>query len=185
MATHSRVPADGRRRTAIVALSVFGASCMAATSLLQLGVLEDLPDPKTRWFGLPFDSKRVNLSDEASVFGLPDGPIAMLGFLANVPLALAGGPDRVAARTVWPLVAAGTALTQALAAGIFFSKMPRQERAWCAYCIASALASTAIFALTVPEALRAGARLRETRRNAQSLPADRARDEARLRGSAV
>ena len=152
------------RRAAIVAFSAVGVSCMGATSLLQLGLIDDLPDPKARWFGLPFDSKRVNLSPEASVFGLPDGPFALLGFAVNVPLALAGGPTRAVDEPMLPILAAGSALVQALAAGLFFSKMPRREGAWCTYCVASAAASVAIFALTVPEAKRAIARWLATRR---------------------
>jgi uncharacterized membrane protein len=174
------VSGDRLRRGAVIACSAVGVSCMAATSLLQLGFVDDLPDPRTRWFGLPFDSKRVNLSPEASVFGLPDGPFALLGFAFNVPLALAGGPNRAAVEPILPILAAGSALIQALAAGLFFSKMPRRERAWCTYCVASAAASAAVFALTVPEAKRALARWLAMRRRssleaAQSVASLRAR----------
>jgi uncharacterized membrane protein len=156
---------DVRRRYAIGALSVVGGASMAASSLLQLGVVSDLPDPPYRLFGLPFNSRKVNLSDEARVFGLRDAPIALGGFLANVPLLMIGGRDR-AERLPWlPIALAAKALGEAMGAAILFSKMPRKERAWCAYCIAGAISSATIFALTLPEALRAASvvlrRLRE------------------------
>jgi hypothetical protein len=39
--------------------------------------------------------------------------------------------------------------------------MPAKEKKWCAYCIVGALANFGIFALTVPEALKAVAALRK------------------------
>ncbi len=157
---------DVTRRYAIGALSIVGIAGMGATSLLQLGILQDLPDPRGRWFGLPFDAKRGNLSDEAYVLGMRDGPLALGGFVVNLPLAVIGGRDR-AERSPWlPIVIAAKAFGEAVGAALFFSKMPRKEKAWCAYCIAGAIASTAIFALTVPEAMRAASRLLRGRRDA-------------------
>jgi hypothetical protein len=153
------VEADAMRRRAIVALSVSGAVAMAATSLLQLGVIDDLPDPKLRLLGLPFRSREVNLSDDAYVLGLRDGPIALVGFAANVPMMLA--LDRAPAR--WrPWISLGfaaKAFGEAVGAVIFFSKMPRKEKAWCVYCIGAAVASVGIFALSIPAAVRALATL--------------------------
>jgi len=150
---------DTTRRYAIGALSFVGLASMAATSLLQLGVVDDLPDPSTRWFGLPFHSRKVNLSDEAYVLGMRDSPIALIGLAINVPLAIAGGRGRASARPWLPVLVAVKSFGEAVGAAIFFSKMPRKEKAWCAYCVAAALASTAIFILSLPEALRAAARI--------------------------
>lgn len=147
--------ADVARRYAIAALSTIGFGSMAATSLLQLGIVRDLPDPAFTWFGLPFNSRKVNLSDDARVLGLRDGPIALAGFASTLPLAIAGRSDRAITSPWLPVIAAAKAFGEAVGAAVFFVKMPRRERAWCAYCVVSAFASAAIFALSVPEAFRA------------------------------
>ncbi|MBI2390039.1 MAG: type I restriction endonuclease [Deltaproteobacteria bacterium] len=156
---------DLARRRAIVALSAVGAASMVPPSLLQLGVVRDLPDPNIRWFGLPFSSKKVNLSKDAFVLGVRDAPLALAGFVANVPLAVAGGEDRATSNPWLPIAAALEALGEAIGAAVFFAKMPRKERAWCPYCVVAAFASFAVFALTFPEGLRAGVHL--LRRRAQ------------------
>lgn len=142
-------------RYAVAAFSAIGAASMAATSLLQLGLVRDLPDPPFRWFGLRFDSRRVNLSDEAYVLGMRDGPLALAGFVSTFALALAGPRDR-ARRTPWlPMGIFAKALGEAIGAAVFFAKMPRKEKAWCAYCVMGAAASAGILAFSIPEALTA------------------------------
>ncbi len=84
-----------------------------------------------------------------------DGPVALLGFLANVPLAYAGPLSRAATQPWLPMLAATKALGEAVGALVFFWKMPTKEKAWCPYCIAGAAASVTILALSLPEALRA------------------------------
>ena len=146
------------RRRMIVGLSLVGMGSMAATSLLQTGVLKHLPDPP-----LPgFNSDKVNLSDAAFPSGVPDGTIALTGFAANLPLAAFGGADR-AARQPWvPLVAAAKATVDAAVSGWYFYQMPAREKAWCAYCITAALANFGILVLTLPEARKGLAALRST-----------------------
>lgn len=129
---------------------------MAATSLLQLGVLEHLPDPP-----LPgFDSDKVNLSNEAYPFGIPDGTLALAGYAANLPIAAFGGADRATERPWLPLLGAAKAVVDAAIAGWYFYQMPAREKAWCAYCITAAAASFGILGLTLPEGRRALAALR-------------------------
>lgn len=143
--------ADLQRRRAVVGLSLVGMASMAAVSLLQTGVVTHLPDPPLRGF----DSDKVNLSTTAYQFGLPDGPVSLASFAVNVPLAALGGADR-ADRAPWvPLLAAGKAAVEAVAAGWYFAQMPTKEKAWCGYCIVGALASWGVLALTLPEAARA------------------------------
>ena len=142
---------DEARRKAIVALSTIGAMSMVPVSLLQLGVVQDLPDPPIRGF----DSRKVNLSQEAYVFGMRDGPLALAGFVANIPLASLGPADRALTLPWLSLGAAAKAFGEAVGALVFFWKMPTKEKAWCGYCITAAAASVGVFALTVPEALRA------------------------------
>lgn len=146
------------RRRAVVGASLLGIASMAATTLLQTGVIRHLPDPP-----LPgFDSDKVNLSKRAFPFGIPDGPLAMLMFAGNLPLAGYGGIDR-ARWTPWvPLLAGAKALADAGVTGSYLYQMPVEEHAWCGYCITAALAAFAIVALTMPEALDAVASLRDS-----------------------
>jgi uncharacterized membrane protein len=153
-------------RWAMGALSLVGAASMAATSLLQLGVVGDLPDPRWRWFGLRFNSKCVNLSDEAHVLGMRDGPIALLGFASTLAMTAAGGVDRPRRKPWIPIAVFAKAFGEAIGATVFFSKMPRKEKAWCIYCVTSAATSLGILALSIPEALSAARMLQ--RRSAYS-----------------
>ena len=147
---------DLRRRRAIIGVSLVGMVSMAAVSLLQTGMLKHLPDPP-----LPgFDSDKVNSSDLAYRFGVPDGPLGLVGFAANLPIAAFGGDDRVHKQPFVPLAAAAKAAMDAGIAGLYFYQMPTREKAWCAYCIVAALSNLAIFGLTLPEAREALAALR-------------------------
>lgn len=56
---------------ATAAVSLLGIATMAATTLLQMGVVRRLPDPPIRGFG----TKKVNTSHEAFGYGSP-GPEA-------------------------------------------------------------------------------------------------------------
>ncbi len=143
-------------RRATVVLSLVGVASMAATSLLQTGVVRHLPDPP-----LPgFDSDTVNLSETAYPFGIPDGTFGLLSFAANLPLAAFGGPDRARVRPWVVMLAAAKALTDAIVSGWYFYQMPTKEKTWCAYCITAQLASLGIAALILPEARRALTELR-------------------------
>lgn len=136
------------RRRRIVGLSLVGMTSMAAVSLLQAGLVSHLPD-------LPlegFDSDKVNLSDEAYQFGVPDGTVSLASLAANVPLAALGKADRPRSMPWVPLLASGKAAIEAAAAGWYFYQMPAKEKAWCGYCLVGAAASFGVFVLTLPEA---------------------------------
>ena len=139
-----------------IGLSLAGMASMAAVSLLQTGLVKHLPDPP-----LPgFDSDKVNLSETAFPFGIPDGTLGLLSFAVNLPLAAYGPADR-ARRLPWlPLLGTAKALVDALVSAWYFYQMPAREKAWCIYCVLSALANWAILALALPEARRAFAELR-------------------------
>lgn len=142
---------DIRRRRAIIGLSMIGLGVAAAASLLQTGVIKHLPDPPVG----NFDADRVMTSDPAYQFGIPDAAIALTGLAANVPLAAWGGTDRVKQQPLIPLIAAGKSAFEAVAAGWYFYQMPTKLKTWCGYCVVSAAAYMAIFALTLPEAKKA------------------------------
>ncbi len=142
---------DLRRRRAIIGLSLVGMGALGAVSLLQTGIVKHLPDPPLKGF----DSDKVNSSDTAYGFGVPDGTVALASLAANVPLAAFGGAQRAREQPLVPLLAAGKALVEAIVAGWYFYQMPTKEKAWCGYCVVSALCNFGIAALTLPEARQA------------------------------
>ena len=140
-----------QKRRAVIVASLAGSASMAAVTLLQTGIIKHLPDPP---FG-NFDSDRVNSSDTAYRFGLPDGSISLASLALNIPIAAFGGVERVRKHPWLSIFAAGKALAEAVAASWYFYQMPAKEKAWCGYCISGALANIAIAALTIPEAREA------------------------------
>jgi uncharacterized membrane protein len=143
--------ADMKRRRAIVGLSLFGMMNMALVSLLQTGAVKHLPDPPCDGF----DSDKVNSSDTAYKLGTPDGTLSLAGLAMNLPLAGFGGDARARSVPYVPIAASVKSGVEALAAGWYFYQMPAKEKKWCAYCIGGAIANFAIFALTLPEAIKA------------------------------
>jgi uncharacterized membrane protein len=145
-----------RLRRAATAVSLLGIATMAATTLLQMGIVRRLPDPPVG----NFDTWKVNSSDEAYSYGGPDSPINILAHALSIVVAATGGPDR-ASRHAWlPLLAAAIEAPQSLvAAKYLFHQMPYVDEAWCPYCIADALAHFATLGLVLPEAIEAAAHL--------------------------
>ena len=151
-----RTGTDDWRRRAGIGLSLVGMASMTPPALLQTGIVRHLADPPIRGF----NSDKVNLSDDAFPFGLPDGTVALAGFALNVPLAAYGGADR-AEKLPWvPLLALVKSGTDAAISGWYFYKMPTKEKAWCAYCIAAFFVNLGLLALALPEGKRAWAALR-------------------------
>jgi uncharacterized membrane protein len=142
---------DLKRRRGVIGMSLVGMASMTAVTLLQTGIVKHLPDPPLG----NFDSDRVNSSDTAYRFGVPDGAISLASLAANIPIAAFGGAGRVQTSPWIPLLAAVKAAGEAVAASWYFYQMPAKEKAWCGYCIAGAVANIAIAALTIPEARKA------------------------------
>lgn len=148
-------PYLGLRRGVVVA-SLAGIGVMALTSLLQTGVVKDLPDPPVG----NFHTKKVNSSTEAYGYAGPDSPVTVVTHGLNMVLASRGGKDRAERQPWLPLLATFVAGSQAVvAAKYLFYQMPKVDRAWCPYCITDALTHFATVALTLPEAWRAVAGL--------------------------
>ena len=141
-------------RRAITAVSLVGVASMAVVSLFQMGAIKHLPDPPTR--RPKWRSDRINSSDEAYGYGMPDAPLTVFAHGANMTLAAAGPPDRWRNRPWLPILATAASFAQAaVAAKYLFHQMPRVEKAWCPYCIVDALTHFATLALTVPETVKA------------------------------
>jgi uncharacterized membrane protein len=143
-----------RYRRGIVAVSLVGMAAMGFVSLLQTGVVKKLPDPPTDTPN--FDTEKVNTSEEAFSYGMPDGALVLVSHATNLAIAAAGPADRYEKRPWLPVAAAAVALPQALiAAKYLFYQMPKVDKAWCPYCVVDALTHFATVALTLPEALKA------------------------------
>jgi uncharacterized membrane protein len=140
-----------QRRRGIIGFSLLGIASMTAVTLLQTGMIKHLPDPPVG----NFDSDRVNSSDTAYRFGLPDGPVSLASLALNIPIAAFGGAERVRKHPWLSIFAAGKAVAEAVAASWYFYQMPAKEKAWCGYCVSGALANIAIAALAIPEAREA------------------------------
>lgn len=147
---------DLQRRRAIILTSFAGMASMGAVSLLQTGIVSHLPDPPLD----SFDSDKVNSSDTAYALGAPDGTLSLAGLALNLPLAGFGGISRSEQTPLVPIAAAAKSAVEAVAAAWYFYQMPTKEKRWCGYCILGALANATIFALTLPEALKAWKHLR-------------------------
>ena len=151
-----------RRRRGAAAVSLLGIGTMAATTLLQMGAVRRLPDPPVG----NFNTKKVNLSDEAFSYGGPDSPINILMHSINLVLSSTGGPDRAREHPWLPLLAAAMEAPQsAIAAKYLFYQMPKVDKTWCPYCILDALTHFATLALVIPEAISAGRNLLGGRRS--------------------
>lgn len=148
--------ADMWRRRASIGLSLVGMLSMGGPALLQTGLVKHLPDPPIRGF----DSDKVNLSDDAFPFGIPDGTIALAGFALNVPMAALGSGDRASEMPWAPLLSAAKSGIDAAISGWLFYKMPTKEKAWCIYCIVAFLVNLGLLGLAVPEARKALAAMR-------------------------
>jgi uncharacterized membrane protein len=145
-----------RRRRATVAVSLLGIASMAFTTMLQMGMVRRLPDPPIR----RFNTKRVNLSEEAFSYGGPDSPIVILMHAINMVLATTGGADRARHHPVLPILAASLAGAQsAMAAKYLFYQMPYVDEAYCPYCIVDAFTHFATLGLVLPEAVQAAEEL--------------------------
>jgi uncharacterized membrane protein len=144
-------------RRALVGASLVGIASIGVVTLFQSGALKHLPDPPLQGF----DSDKVNASDTAFGWGMPDAPLSIISHAVNIALATMGTADRARSQPWVPLVAAGAAApSAAVSAKYLFYQMPVEERGWCPYCIVDALAHIAAFGFTLWEAGKAATRLR-------------------------
>jgi uncharacterized membrane protein len=140
----------------VIGASLLGMASMAVIALFQAGLIRHLPDPPLKGF----DSDRVNASDTAYGWGMPDSPISLVSHAVNIALASFGGADRADSQPWVPLAAtAASAPAAATSAGYLFYEMPVGEKGWCPYCIVDALMHMAAFGFTLWESKKALTRL--------------------------
>jgi uncharacterized membrane protein len=139
-------------RYAAIGASLIGMAAMAVTTLFQSGMIKHLKDPPVKGF----DSDKVNASDTAYGWGMPDSPISIAAHSASLALATTGSEDRAQKQPWLPLLATAVALPPAVtAAKYLFYQMPVKEKGWCPYCIADALMHMAVLGFSGWEAKKA------------------------------
>lgn len=141
-----------RLRRGVIGASLVGIASMACTTLLQMGMVRNLPDPPLG----NFQTKKVNSSAQAYSYGGPDSPVTILAHAMNIVIAATGSPARARRQPWLPVVATVLAAGETAVAGQnLFRQMPKVDKAWCAYCIADALTHFATLAMTIPESIQA------------------------------
>lgn len=139
-------------RRAIIGASLVGIACMAVTTLFQAGLIRHLVDLPIKGFA----SDKVNASDTAYGWGMPDSPLSILSHAVSLALATAGTADRARKQPILPLAASAAALpAAATSARYLFYDMPVREKGWCPYCILDALMHMAVLGFTFWESKRA------------------------------
>ena len=138
--TNSDEATSHRRNVGL--LSAIGLLDFVPISLYQLGVIRHLPDLP----GHLFDSDYVNASDEAQVAGLPDGPVSLMMYAANLVL-VAGALKKQKKRNFFDYLLAGNSLGQAAGGAYYLYNMATEQKKICPYCVVGALIN---FATLVP-----------------------------------
>jgi uncharacterized membrane protein len=145
----SRAPAVILRRAVV-------AASLVVVALFQSGLRRHLADPPLR----DFDSDKVNASDLAYGWGMPDSPLSIASHAASLAAATVGDEDRAQTHPWLPLTATAAAAPAAVTSMRYlFHDMPVREKAWCPYCIVDALAHIAVLGFTVWESGQALRRL--------------------------
>jgi uncharacterized membrane protein len=129
-------------RRIIGLLSAIGIIDFVPISLYQLGVIRHLPDLP----GDLFDSDYVNASKEAQVAGVPDGPVSLLMYAANLVL-VSEALKKKKKRNIFDYLIAGNALGQAAGGAYYLYNMATVQKKICPYCVGGALIN---FASLVP-----------------------------------
>lgn len=101
------------------------------------------------------DCGTVQASRYARLGPLPVSGIGLAGYLALLALSLAGLQKRLASSRVIPVLLFAGALSGFLFSAYLTYLEAAVIKAWCRYCVASAIIITIVFAATLPELKRA------------------------------
>ncbi len=139
---------DLRRRRTVVGLSLIAVGSMGLISLYQMGIIEHLPEPP-----LPrLDADKVDASPEAySRFAMPDGILGLGSYAMTMGLAAMGGQDRARTQPWIPLALAAKVAFDTSQAVRLTVDQATKEKAFCSWCLLSALCTFATVPLVIPE----------------------------------
>jgi uncharacterized membrane protein len=135
---------DARRK--VILLSALGLIDFSIISLYQTGVIKHLPD-------IPhplFDSDKVNASEDAYMFGAPDGPISAVAYAATMVLASAGGDENTGREPVLDVALGATVAGNAVGAVFYLYKMIFVQKRICLYCVTGAAINIASAVIAAP-----------------------------------
>lgn len=141
---------DLDRRRKIIFLSAVGLVDFSIISLYQTGVIKRLPD-------IPlaiFDSNKVNASNEAYQFGVPDGPVSSLTYAATMVLAAAKGTKRSGRKPLLDVVLGATVAANAIGAVSYLNNMIFKQKKICLYCVTGAAINIASAVIAAPIVLK-------------------------------
>ncbi|HEY8293645.1 MAG TPA: vitamin K epoxide reductase family protein [Thermomicrobiales bacterium] len=139
---------DLRRRRGIVGLSLVAVGSMGMISLYQMGIIKHLPEPS-----LPrLDADTVDASPEAySRFATPDGMLGLGSYAITMGLAAMAGEDRARTEPWIPLALAAKVAFDTSQAVRMIRDQATKEKAFCSWCLLSALCTLATVPLVIPE----------------------------------
>ncbi|MYA63744.1 MAG: vitamin K epoxide reductase family protein [Gemmatimonadetes bacterium] len=143
----SPVGAPPRNRMAIALLSLVGAFLAFYLLAANLGWTPPVPCGTG-------DCATVQSSEYATVGPVPVSGIGLAGYVALLALSLAGLQDRLSRSRLIPFLLFGGALFGVLFSGYLTYLEAAVIKAWCRYCVASAIIITIVFAATLPELKR-------------------------------
>jgi uncharacterized membrane protein len=130
-----------QHRRDIALLSTIGIVDFIPISLYQLGIIRHMPDFPAKIF----DSDYVNASKEAQIAGLPDGPLSLLMYAANLVCAGAAIKEKKRKNAFDYLIAAN-AVGQAAGGAFYLYNMATKQKKVCMYCVTGALLNFAALA---------------------------------------
>ena len=138
------------RRSAIAVLSVFGM----AEALYMLAHSRHLIDSLfCPIFGEGCDV--VGRSKQATHFGVPNSAAGVVAYAAMALLAVWAGDRTPREAPVWPLGLAALSTGAMAASAYLVWAQARKVRAWCFWCLTSALINLAVFILSLIDAREA------------------------------
>ncbi len=139
---------DLRRRRTVVGLSLVAIGSMGLISLYQMGIIKHLPEPP-----LPMlDADKVDASPEAySRFSMPDGFLGLGSYAMTMGLAAMGGQDRARTQPWIPLALAAKVAFDTSQAFRLTVDQATKEKAFCSWCLLSALSTFATVPFVIPE----------------------------------
>ena len=136
-----------RNRMAVAILSLVGAFLAFYLLAANLGWTPPVPCGTG-------DCATVQSSEYARVGPVPVSGIGLAGYVALLALALAGLQHRLSRSRLIPFLLFGGALLGVLFSGYLTYLEAAVIKAWCRYCVASAIIITIVFAATLPELKR-------------------------------
>jgi uncharacterized membrane protein len=130
--------------TSAIAGSAAALLSLTPVALYQLGAVQHLPDPPSRWF----DSDRITSSRIAHPFGIPDSLLGMASYGVTLGLALAVRRGFAARKLL-----AGKIVLDTCLAGVNAVRQVIAFRRICSWCMGTVL-STAVAASQVRRLVR-------------------------------